>query len=55
MQVGAGPAGLTTALYLAKSGIPLRVIDRDDAFHVGSRGFGLQVHIILTVLYLCLS
>jgi 2-polyprenyl-6-methoxyphenol hydroxylase-like FAD-dependent oxidoreductase len=42
-QVGAGPAGLITALTLAKNSIGVRIIDRADTFHVGSRGFGIQV------------
>ena len=43
MQVGAGPAGLITALSLAKNAIKARIIDKAEAFHVGSRGFGIQV------------
>ncbi|EIN04034.1 hypothetical protein PUNSTDRAFT_77218 [Punctularia strigosozonata HHB-11173 SS5] len=41
-KVGAGPAGLISALVLAKNGIKPRIVDRDDKFHVGSRGFGIQ-------------
>ncbi|KAK0441953.1 FAD binding domain-containing protein [Armillaria borealis] len=40
--VGAGPAGLVSALSLAQSGIQVRIIDKSDSFHVGSRGFGVQ-------------
>ncbi|KAJ7680011.1 FAD binding domain-containing protein [Mycena rosella] len=41
--VGAGPAGLIMALFLAKSGIKSRIIDKDPNFHtVRSRGFGIQ-------------
>ncbi|KAJ8518264.1 hypothetical protein ONZ45_g4623 [Pleurotus djamor] len=40
--VGAGPAGLVSALSLAQSGIPVRIIDKADSYHVGSRGFGVQ-------------
>ncbi|KAJ3558060.1 hypothetical protein NM688_g1138 [Phlebia brevispora] len=41
-QIGAGPAGLVTALTLAQSGVPVRIVDKDDAYHTGSRGFGVQ-------------
>ncbi|KAK0211112.1 monooxygenase [Desarmillaria ectypa] len=41
--VGAGPAGLFLALSLAQSGIQARIVDKSDSFHVGSRGFGVQV------------
>ncbi|PBK78579.1 hypothetical protein ARMSODRAFT_947517 [Armillaria solidipes] len=40
--VGAGPAGLVSALSLAQGGIQVRIIDKSDSFHVGSRGFGVQ-------------
>ncbi|KAJ8518630.1 hypothetical protein ONZ45_g4322 [Pleurotus djamor] len=40
--VGAGPAGLISALSLAQNGIQVRIIDKADTFHVGSRGFGIQ-------------
>ncbi|KAJ7149880.1 FAD binding domain-containing protein [Mycena crocata] len=40
--VGAGPAGLVTALFLAKSRVQCRIIDKDLEFHTGSRGFGIQ-------------
>ncbi|KAJ7503285.1 FAD binding domain-containing protein [Mycena galericulata] len=40
--VGAGPAGLLLALFLAQSGITPRIIDKDPVFHTGSRGFGIQ-------------
>ncbi|KAF8981104.1 FAD binding domain-containing protein [Cyathus striatus] len=40
--VGAGPAGLVAALFLAQNGIMLRIIDKEDTFHIGSRGFGVQ-------------
>ncbi|KAI0314589.1 FAD binding domain-containing protein [Amylostereum chailletii] len=42
LVVGAGPAGLVMALSLAQNGIPLRIIDKSDSHHAGSRGFGLQ-------------
>ncbi|KAJ6482979.1 FAD binding domain-containing protein [Mycena vitilis] len=40
--VGGGPAGLIMALFLAKNGIPTRVLEKDTKFHTGSRGFGIQ-------------
>jgi 2-polyprenyl-6-methoxyphenol hydroxylase-like FAD-dependent oxidoreductase len=40
--VGAGPAGLTLALDLARSGIAFRLIDAADAPFTGSRGKGIQ-------------
>ncbi|KDQ34081.1 hypothetical protein PLEOSDRAFT_21091, partial [Pleurotus ostreatus PC15] len=40
--VGAGPAGLVAALSLTQNGIPVRIIDKDENFHTGSRGFGMQ-------------
>ncbi|MEV0360789.1 FAD-dependent monooxygenase [Nocardia sp. NPDC050697] len=39
---GGGPTGLTLAVDLARRGIPVRVIDRNPAFPVGSRGDGIQ-------------
>ncbi|KAG9225812.1 hypothetical protein CCMSSC00406_0007822 [Pleurotus cornucopiae] len=42
LVVGAGPAGLVSALLLAKNAITVRIIDKDESFHVGSRGFGVQ-------------
>ncbi|GAA0630929.1 FAD-dependent monooxygenase [Kutzneria viridogrisea] len=38
---GAGPTGLTLAVDLARRGVAVRVVDRDEAF-AGSRGKGLQ-------------
>ncbi|KAF8321576.1 hypothetical protein DL93DRAFT_1424691 [Clavulina sp. PMI_390] len=35
---GAGPAGLVTALSLAKNGIPVRVIDKSLEYQKGTRG-----------------
>ncbi|KAH7872212.1 FAD binding domain-containing protein [Lentinula edodes] len=40
--VGAGPAGLVSALVLAQNGIQVRIVDKADRYHVGSRGFGVQ-------------
>ncbi|KAJ7765873.1 hypothetical protein DFH07DRAFT_867056 [Mycena maculata] len=41
-EVGAGPAGLILALFLVKSGLTPRIIDKDPTFHTGSRRFGIQ-------------
>ncbi|KAJ6625003.1 FAD binding domain-containing protein [Mycena sp. CBHHK59/15] len=41
-NVGAGPAGLIMAIFLAKNGIKVRIVDKEDTFHTGSRGFGIQ-------------
>jgi hypothetical protein len=43
LQVGAGPAGLASAIVLAQNGIKVRIIDKAEAYHTGSRGFGIQV------------
>ncbi|KAF9017773.1 hypothetical protein BDZ89DRAFT_960743, partial [Hymenopellis radicata] len=40
--VGAGPAGLVSALSLVKNGIQIRIVDKAEQYHVGSRGFGVQ-------------
>lgn len=40
--VGAGSSGLLAALVLAQSGVEIRIIDKAEKFHVGSRGFGIQ-------------
>ncbi|KAE9388904.1 hypothetical protein BT96DRAFT_866562 [Gymnopus androsaceus JB14] len=40
--VGAGPTGLFHALTLLRNGIPVRIIEKQDAFQVGTRGCGLQ-------------
>ncbi|WP_280460492.1 FAD-dependent monooxygenase [Nocardia carnea] len=39
---GAGPAGLTLAIDLARRNIPVRIVDRGAEFPVGSRGDGIQ-------------
>lgn len=41
-QAGAGPSGLVLALTLAQNGVPVRIIDKDPAFHSGQRGSGIQ-------------
>ncbi|PSR72697.1 hypothetical protein PHLCEN_2v11392 [Hermanssonia centrifuga] len=40
--VGAGPAGLVTALTLLKNGVPVRIIQKDAEYHIGQRGPGIQ-------------
>lgn len=42
-QVGAGPSGLIMALSLIQSGVQVRIIDKNQSFRLGSRGFGVQV------------
>ncbi|MFI5717092.1 FAD-dependent monooxygenase [Nocardia sp. NPDC051750] len=39
---GAGPAGLTLAIDLARRNIAVRLIDRATEFAAGSRGDGIQ-------------
>ncbi|EED85350.1 hypothetical monooxygenase [Postia placenta Mad-698-R] len=39
---GAGPSGLVLALSLVQHGIQVRIIDRDQQFHIGQRGAGIQ-------------
>src|SRR5918911_4770988 len=40
--VGAGPTGLVLALWLAKAGIPVRIIDRAAEPGTASRAVGVQ-------------
>src|SRR3954454_10521269 len=40
--VGAGPTGLVLALWLAKAGIPVRIIDRSAKPGTASRAAGVQ-------------
>ncbi|TFY81783.1 hypothetical protein EWM64_g2228 [Hericium alpestre] len=42
LVVGAGPAGLITALALNKNGVPTRIIERRESFHGGIRGTFIQ-------------
>ncbi|KAF7309285.1 FAD-binding-3 domain-containing protein [Mycena indigotica] len=42
LQAGAGPAGLVLALLLLRSGISVRIIDKEQTHRVGSRGAGVQ-------------
>lgn len=35
-------SGLTAALFLAKNGVPVRIIERDSEFHCGQRGSALM-------------
>ncbi|EIW82579.1 hypothetical protein CONPUDRAFT_120679 [Coniophora puteana RWD-64-598 SS2] len=39
---GAGPAGLIAALVLLRNGVPVRLIEKNDFLHPGSRGCGIQ-------------
>ncbi|GJJ14506.1 hypothetical protein Clacol_008770 [Clathrus columnatus] len=39
---GSGPTGLVAALWLAQSGIKIRIIERAEGPRIGSRGYGLQ-------------
>ncbi|KAG2153629.1 FAD binding domain-containing protein [Suillus bovinus] len=41
LVVGAGPAGLVTALTLLQNGIPVRIIDKDPNPRIGQRGSGI--------------
>ncbi|KIK40375.1 hypothetical protein CY34DRAFT_807313 [Suillus luteus UH-Slu-Lm8-n1] len=41
LVVGAGPAGLVTALTLLQNGIPVRIIDKDPNPRIGQRGPGI--------------
>ncbi|QDI69410.1 pentachlorophenol monooxygenase [Streptomyces calvus] len=42
LVVGAGPAGLTLGIDLARRGVPALVVERADGLFPGSRGKGLQ-------------
>ncbi|KDQ10915.1 hypothetical protein BOTBODRAFT_35858 [Botryobasidium botryosum FD-172 SS1] len=42
LVVGAGPAGLAAALSLAQNGVPVRIIEKSNAYQAGSRGVGIQ-------------
>ncbi|KAJ7769132.1 FAD binding domain-containing protein [Mycena maculata] len=39
---GAGPAGLILAITLLKSGVPVRIINKESTHRIGSRGAGVQ-------------
>ncbi|KDQ08401.1 hypothetical protein BOTBODRAFT_148729 [Botryobasidium botryosum FD-172 SS1] len=41
LVVGAGPAGLTAALALAKNNVPVRIIEKNSGFEVRARGSGI--------------
>ncbi|KAH8110492.1 FAD binding domain-containing protein [Phellopilus nigrolimitatus] len=43
--VGSGPTGLVLAITLLKSGVPVRIIEKEAAYHVSSRGSGMQPRI----------
>ncbi|KAJ4474865.1 FAD binding domain-containing protein [Lentinula aciculospora] len=40
--VGAGPTGLIHALTLLRNGIPVRIIEKQESFQLGTRGCGIQ-------------
>ncbi|KAF5357444.1 hypothetical protein D9757_011598 [Collybiopsis confluens] len=40
--VGAGPTGLSLALLLLRSGLTVRILEKETHFHDGERGTGLQ-------------
>ncbi|KAJ7077824.1 FAD binding domain-containing protein [Mycena belliarum] len=40
--VGAGPTGLVLALALVRSGVPVRLIDKEPASRLGQRGAGIM-------------
>ena len=42
MVVGAGPAGTTTALLLARSGVEVTLVERETSFERMFRGEGLM-------------
>ncbi|MGI8335127.1 FAD-dependent monooxygenase [Actinomadura scrupuli] len=42
LVVGAGPSGLTLTLDLARRGVPVRLLERDDGTFPGSRAKGVQ-------------
>lgn len=43
--VGAGPTGLTAALYLVQHGISVRIIERSPKEHGGARGTAIVVRV----------
>ncbi|THH07808.1 hypothetical protein EW145_g3128 [Phellinidium pouzarii] len=43
--VGAGPTGLVAALTLLKSGVSVRIVEKDATYHPSSRGPGVQPRI----------
>ncbi|KAF7793734.1 hypothetical protein EIP86_004851 [Pleurotus ostreatoroseus] len=49
---GSGPSGLVLALILAKNGIPVRIIEKDNKFHEGERGAGTQPRTLEVYSYL---
>ena len=40
------------ALILLKNGIPVRIIEKDTKFHIGSRGSGIHVQSLLERLFM---
>jgi 2-polyprenyl-6-methoxyphenol hydroxylase-like FAD-dependent oxidoreductase len=41
--VGAGPTGLALACDLARRGVPFRIVDKAEAYFIGSKAKGLEV------------
>ncbi|PIL27593.1 hypothetical protein GSI_10744 [Ganoderma sinense ZZ0214-1] len=52
LVVGGGPSGLTAALSLAQHGVPVRIIDKADAFNVESRAHALQPRTLEVFIFL---
>ncbi|KLO15429.1 hypothetical protein SCHPADRAFT_849655 [Schizopora paradoxa] len=44
--VGAGPVGLILALSLLKNNVPIRIIEKSESFHKGTRGPGVKPRIL---------
>jgi hypothetical protein len=44
-QVGGGPSGLAAALTLLRSGIPVRLIDKEPSYRIGQRSNSVWVSI----------
>ncbi|KAI5117951.1 hypothetical protein M0805_004716 [Coniferiporia weirii] len=42
---GSGPTGLALAIVLLKSGVPVRIINKEPDHHIASRGAGIQARI----------
>ncbi len=40
--VGAGPTGLSAALFLAEHGLPVRIVEQQDGLTTHSKAFGVN-------------